>query len=246
MVRRRSSRQFLVARSRCTKFRDAKYFIPDEICTAIWRRSDRLKWRSRKRFEVVRIKSALTRSFRNLTVDCFHVWPVRTVCMVNLTEGMLLACVRVLSISRCDRNMLRSPFSMYSVTMHSGSDDTHTHSSRMMLGSFRRDIIFISFRKSFLIDGQIKERKHFQICLQVSISQCYSEAWCTDLICSRTSLEALTPVYPNIFSSTESSTALTSNNSLVKTNMVGGLSLQKLVNQEMPFGAFSPARYSFD
>lgn len=103
--------------------------------------------------------------------------------MVNLTEGMLLACVRVLSISRCDRNMLRSPFSMYSVTMHSGSDDTHTHSSRMMLGSFRRDIIFISFRKSFLIDGQIKERKHFQICsstqrnqLQVSISQCYSEA----------------------------------------------------------------------
>lgn len=49
--------------------------------------------------------------------------------MVNLTEGMLLACVRVLSISRCDRNMLRSPFSMYSVTMHSGSDDTHTQQS---------------------------------------------------------------------------------------------------------------------
>lgn len=67
---------------------------------------------------------------------------------------MLLACVSVLSISRCERNMLRSPFSMYSVTMHSGSDDTHTHSSRMMLGSFRRDMIFISFRKSFLTDRQ--------------------------------------------------------------------------------------------
>lgn len=78
-----------------------------------------------------------------LSTACFHT---------NLTEGMLLACVSVLSISRCDRNMLRSPFSMYSVTMHSGSDDTHTHSSRMMLGSFRRDMIFISFRKSFLMD----------------------------------------------------------------------------------------------
>lgn len=65
---------------------------------------------------------------------------------------MLLACVSVLSISRCERNMLRSPFSMYSVTMHSGSDDTHTHSSRMMFGSFRRDMILISFRKSFLTD----------------------------------------------------------------------------------------------
>lgn len=78
---------------------------------------------------------------------------------------MLLACVRVLSISRCDRNMLRSPFSMYSVTMHSGSDDTHTHSSRMMLGSFSRDIIFISFRKSFLMEKQMEgeERTHFQV-----------------------------------------------------------------------------------
>lgn len=69
---------------------------------------------------------------------------------INLTEGMLLACVSVLSISRCERNMLRSPFSMYSVTMHNGSEDTHTHRSRMMLGSFRRDMILISFRKSFL------------------------------------------------------------------------------------------------
>lgn len=43
MVRRRSSRQFLVARSRWTKFRDARYFIPEEICTAMWRRSDRLE-----------------------------------------------------------------------------------------------------------------------------------------------------------------------------------------------------------
>lgn len=78
----------------------------------------------------------------------------------NLTEGMLLACVSVLSISRCERNMLRSPFSMYSVTMHSGSDDTHTHSSRMMLGSFRRDMIFISFRKSFLIDRWRERTMH--------------------------------------------------------------------------------------
>lgn len=39
---------------------------------------------------------------------------------------------------------------MYSVTMQSGSEDTHTHSSRMMLGSLRRAMILISFRKSFL------------------------------------------------------------------------------------------------
>lgn len=49
MVRRRSSRQFLVARSRCTKFRDARYFIPDEICTDMWRRSDRLEGGRRKK-----------------------------------------------------------------------------------------------------------------------------------------------------------------------------------------------------
>lgn len=58
--------------------------------------------------------------------------------------------------------MFRSPFSMYSVTMHSGSDDTHTHSNRMMLGSFRRDMIFISFRKSFLTDRQIAGEETFQ------------------------------------------------------------------------------------
>lgn len=78
----------------------------------------------------------------------------------HLTDGMLLAWVRVLSISLCDRNMLRSPFSMYSVTMHSGSDDTHTQSSRMMFGSFRRDMIFISFRKSLLVDGERILKQH--------------------------------------------------------------------------------------
>lgn len=94
---------------------------------------------------------------------------------INLTEGMLLACVSVLSISRCDRNMLRSPFSMYSVTMHSGSDDTHTHSSRMMLGSFSRDMIFISFRKSFLMDRRMEEeeRRRFHLrYFQLSVSDC--------------------------------------------------------------------------
>lgn len=74
---------------------------------------------------------------------------------------MLLACVSVLSISRCERNMLRSPFSMYSVTMHKGSEDTHTHSSRMMLGSFRRDMILISFRKSFL--RRERKRPHLRV-----------------------------------------------------------------------------------
>lgn len=49
-----------------------------------------------------------------------------------------------------DRNWLRSPFSIYSVIMHSGSSAMHTASSRMMLGSFSRDMILISFRKSFL------------------------------------------------------------------------------------------------
>lgn len=39
---------------------------------------------------------------------------------------------------------------MYSVIMHSGSSVMHTASSRMMLGSFSRDMILISFRKSFL------------------------------------------------------------------------------------------------
>lgn len=104
-----------------------------------------------------------------------RVHVVSTVTCINLTEGMLLACVRVLSISLCDRNMLRSPFSMYSVTMHSGSDDMHTQSSRMMFGSFRRDMIFISFRKSFLMDGDRKnltDDSHFSRLWQVSVPQC--------------------------------------------------------------------------
>lgn len=40
---------------------------------------------------------------------------------------------------------------MYSVIMHRGSELMHTPRSRMMLGSFNRDIIFISFKKSFLL-----------------------------------------------------------------------------------------------
>jgi len=68
----------------------------------------------------------------------------------HLTDGMLLACVSVLSSSLWDRNMLRSPFSMYSVIIHRGSELIHTASSLMMLGSFNRDMIFISFKKSFL------------------------------------------------------------------------------------------------
>lgn len=49
-----------------------------------------------------------------------------------------------------ERNWLRSPFSMYSVIMHRGSSAMHTAKRRMMLASLSRDMIFISFRKSFL------------------------------------------------------------------------------------------------
>lgn len=52
------------------------------------------------------------------------------------------------------RNWFKSPFSMYSVIMHSGSVSTHTASRRTMLGSLRRDMIRISFRKSFLQHGE--------------------------------------------------------------------------------------------
>lgn len=52
--------------------------------------------------------------------------------------------------TRWDRYWFKSPHSMYSVTMQRGSLLTHTPSRRMMLGSFRRDRIFTSFRKSFL------------------------------------------------------------------------------------------------
>lgn len=62
MVRRRSSRQFLVAKSRCTKFKDAKYFIPDEICTAMCRRSDRLQGAKQETMKVMRVK--LTAPFK--------------------------------------------------------------------------------------------------------------------------------------------------------------------------------------
>lgn len=55
---------------------------------------------------------------------------------------------------RLHRNWFRSPFSMYSVIMHSGSVSTHTARRRTMLGSLRRDMIRISFRKSFLQHGQ--------------------------------------------------------------------------------------------
>lgn len=55
---------------------------------------------------------------------------------------------------RLHRNWFRSPFSMYSVIMHSGSVSTHTARRRTMLGSLRRDMIRISFRKSFLQHGE--------------------------------------------------------------------------------------------
>lgn len=66
-----------------------------------------------------------------------------------LCEGPVLS-----RSTRWERYWFRSPHSMYSVTIHKGSLLTHTPSSRMMFGSFRRDKIFTSFRKSFL-----KERK---------------------------------------------------------------------------------------
>lgn len=49
-----------------------------------------------------------------------------------------------------DRYWFKSPHSMYSVTIQRGSLLTHTPSRRMMFGSFRRDRILTSFRKSFL------------------------------------------------------------------------------------------------
>lgn len=58
------------------------------------------------------------------------------------------------SNTRWERYWLRSPLSIYSVTIHKGSLLTHTPSNRMMLGSFRRDKIFTSFRKSFLQNGR--------------------------------------------------------------------------------------------
>lgn len=93
---------------------------------------------------------------------------------------MLLACVSVLSISRCERNILRSPFSMYSVTMHNGSEDTHTHSSRMMLGSFRRDMILISFRKSFLTCERRGDIVAFSKCSNMArrTEKCYNGSRC--------------------------------------------------------------------
>lgn len=90
---------------------------------------------------------------------------------------MLLACVSVLSISRCERNILRSPFSMYSVTMHNGSEDTHTHSSRMMLGSFRRDMILISFRKSFLTGERKGDITTFSKCSNRT-EKCFNGSRC--------------------------------------------------------------------
>lgn len=68
----------------------------------------------------------------------------------HLTVGALLIRASCPSGSWRDRNWLRSPFSMYSVIIQRGSLQMHTASSRMMLGSFKRDMIFISFRKSLL------------------------------------------------------------------------------------------------
>lgn len=68
----------------------------------------------------------------------------------HLTQGTLLDRVKVLLLCRCRRNWWRSPFSMYSVIMQRGSSFTHTPNKRMMFGSFSRDMILISFRKSFL------------------------------------------------------------------------------------------------
>lgn len=66
-----------------------------------------------------------------------------------LCEGPVLS-----RSTRWDRYWFRSPHSMYSVTIQRGSLLTHTPSRRMMLGSFRRDRIFTSFRKSFLPWGE--------------------------------------------------------------------------------------------
>lgn len=64
--------------------------------------------------------------------------------------GVLCEGPDLSSSTRWDRYWFKSPHSMYSVTMQRGSLLTHTPSSLMMFGSFRRDRIFTSFRKSFL------------------------------------------------------------------------------------------------
>lgn len=73
----------------------------------------------------------------------------------HLTVGALLIRASCPSGSWRDRNWFRSPFSMYSVIIQRGSLQMHTASSRMMLGSFKRDMIFISFRKSLLQDQKM-------------------------------------------------------------------------------------------
>ena len=52
--------------------------------------------------------------------------------------------------SLSNKNWLRSPFSMYSTIIHSGSSSVQAASSLTMLGSRNWDIIFISFMKSVL------------------------------------------------------------------------------------------------
>lgn len=81
----------------------------------------------------------------NYNQSLMHHW-------LYLMVGMLCRGPVLSSNTRWERYWLRSPHSMYSVTMHRGSLLTHTPSKRIMLGSFRRDKIFTSFRKSFLHD----------------------------------------------------------------------------------------------
>lgn len=76
-----------------------------------------------------------------------------------LMVGMLCDGPVLSSSTLCERYWLRSPLSMYSVTIHRGSLLTHTPSSWMIFGSFRRDKIFTSFRKSFLRKKSLKRKK---------------------------------------------------------------------------------------
>lgn len=78
--------------------------------------------------------------------------------LVYLMVGVLCEGPVLSRSTRWDRYWFKSPHSMYSVTIQRGSLLTHTPSRRMMFGSFRRDRILTSFRKSFLPgrEGSVK------------------------------------------------------------------------------------------
>lgn len=96
---------------------------------------------------------------------------------LDLMVGMLCSGPVLSSNTRWERYWLRSPLSMYSVTMHRGSLLTHTPSNRIIFGSFRRDKIFTSFRKSFLQDGRQGKVTTTAVCVS------HTDQLCAIILC---------------------------------------------------------------